>query len=87
MGKESTKHQGSSAARTIAALVISASVLLTGTAYAYAAVTSSGTGGTSESVYGPSLLKGPLTGTSVNAATQTATFSVGGPSQLKGALK
>jgi len=87
MGKESKKDKATHAGRTIVVLVISASVLLTGAVYGYAAVKVSGAGSTSANVYGPSLLKGPMTGASISAGTETVTFSVGGPSQLKGALK
>lgn len=90
----SRNHNGTSARRTIAVLAISASVLLTGTVYGYAAVRAGTAESTisSPSVFGPSLLKGPLTDASVNVATETAaadtvTFSVGGPSHLKGPLK
>jgi len=71
----SPKDNGTSAGRTIAVLIISATVLLTGTVFGYAAVSVHGTGSTSANVYGPSLLEGPLTAASVSATTEVATVS------------
>lgn len=93
----SPKHNGTSAGRMIVVLAISTGVLLTGAAHGHTSIKADVGGGTisASSVYGPSRLTGPLLDASVSATTATTqtavadvvTFSVGGPSHLKGPLK
>lgn len=71
----SHKNDGTFAGRAIAVLIISASALLGGVAFGYAAASVGGAGSTSVSVYGPSHLKAPLTDASISVATGDAAVS------------